>query len=122
MRKPYVLRWTVSILLTIGALVVFGCSSSSSVPGEGIIDGGEDGRVDGGEAMADARVTARADGGADASEVFTTNCTLPWGGSLPHGESVTAYAEGSIPAGTTCSSEMRTCNDGNLSGSFTFMT
>ena len=46
------------------------------------------------------------------------NCSLPWGGSLAHGGSVTAYASASPSCGTACSSQTRTCTDGSLSGSY----
>lgn len=47
------------------------------------------------------------------------SCTLPWGGSITHGSSTTAYSS-ALPAGP-CSgvSQSRTCTDGVLSGSFT---
>lgn len=45
------------------------------------------------------------------------DCTLPWGGTLYSGNSVTAYLASS---GTTCTSQPRTCNNGVLSGSYTF--
>lgn len=44
------------------------------------------------------------------------SCTVPWGGLLEHGASVTAYKE-SVST-VKCESEQRTCNDGSLSGSF----
>ncbi|MBK8013519.1 MAG: hypothetical protein IPK13_19460 [Deltaproteobacteria bacterium] len=46
------------------------------------------------------------------------NCTLPWGGSIAHGEQRTAYQASSVPFGSTCVSEQRVCNDGTLSGSY----
>lgn len=48
------------------------------------------------------------------------NCTLPWGGTLAHGGSVTAYAASQVPYGSTCSSQSRSCNNGSLSGSYQF--
>jgi hypothetical protein len=48
------------------------------------------------------------------------NCALPWGGTLAHGQSVTAYQTQSVPNGQVCTSETRTCTNGVLSGSFTF--
>ena len=50
------------------------------------------------------------------------NCTLPWGGTLQSGQSVTAYKTTSTAYGTTCSSETRVCTNGTLSGSYTFQT
>lgn len=46
------------------------------------------------------------------------NCSLPWGGSIAHGEQRTAYQASSVPFGGTCVSEERVCNDGSLSGSY----
>lgn len=48
----------------------------------------------------------------------TTNiqtCTLPWGGTISHGQSVTAFQA----ACGTCASQSRTCSGGVLSGTFT---
>ena len=47
-----------------------------------------------------------------------TNCTLPWGGAIGHNSSVTAYASASVPFGSSCVSETRTCSNGSLSGTF----
>jgi len=41
------------------------------------------------------------------------------GVTVPHGSSVEAYFEESVPFGGTCLSEERVCNDGTLSGSYT---
>lgn len=46
-------------------------------------------------------------------------CTLPWGGTLAHGSSVTAYQTASVPYGSSCISQSRACNNGTLSGSYT---
>lgn len=43
-------------------------------------------------------------------------CVLPWGGLANHGETKVAFKE---KESVKCESEMRTCNDGNLVGSFT---
>lgn len=48
------------------------------------------------------------------------SCNLPWGGSISHGQSVTAYAASSVPCGSSCSSQTRTCNNGSLSGSYQY--
>lgn len=48
--------------------------------------------------------------------VLKKDCTLPWGGLLGHGASVTAYKD--VESTVKCESEQRTCNDGSLSGSF----
>lgn len=47
------------------------------------------------------------------------DCSLPWGGILPHTQSVTAYYNASVPYGESCSSETRTCTSGILSGTYT---
>ena len=49
-------------------------------------------------------------------------CTLPWGGVLANGQSVTAYETSTSAYGTVCKSQTRTCNNGNLSGSYTFQS
>ena len=50
------------------------------------------------------------------------NCTLPWGGTIANGSSVTAYAASSVPCGSSCSSQIRTCTNGVLSGTYTNRT
>src|SRR3989338_355984 len=47
-------------------------------------------------------------------------CNLPWGGSINHGQSATAYAASSVSCGSSCSSQTRTCNLGTLSGSYQY--
>lgn len=45
-------------------------------------------------------------------------CTgTPWG-MLSHGAVVTGYAAASVPCESSCTSETRTCHNGNLSGSY----
>ncbi len=46
-------------------------------------------------------------------------CTLPWGGIIPSGTSVTSYRTSSVTSPSTCSSQTRTCNNGTLNGSYT---
>lgn len=46
-------------------------------------------------------------------------CTLPWGGTVAHGGTATAYKESNVEYGGTCESQIRTCTDGSLSGSYT---
>lgn len=46
------------------------------------------------------------------------SCSLPWGGTLAHGKTTTAYKKNQVEYGGTCESEIRTCNDGTLSGSY----
>jgi hypothetical protein len=43
-------------------------------------------------------------------------CSLPWGGEITHGQSVTAYRFND--ACSNCESEERVCSDGTLSGSY----
>ncbi len=47
------------------------------------------------------------------------SCTFN-GMTVPHGQSVIAYASSSVPAGSNCSSQSRTCNNGVLSGSYSY--
>jgi len=47
------------------------------------------------------------------------SCALPWGGSVPIGQSVTAYQPGTAACLATCPSETRVCSAGGLSGSYT---
>jgi hypothetical protein len=51
-----------------------------------------------------------------------SSCSLPWGGILSHGSSVTAYSASSVPFGNVCSSisQTRSCNNGVLSGSSSY--
>lgn len=54
----------------------------------------------------------------------TASCALPWGGTIAHGASVTAYSttSPSCPKLCTDSSQTRTCSNGALSGSYTNKT
>jgi hypothetical protein len=54
--------------------------------------------------------------------VLPANCTTPWGTSVQHGGSVTAYASPTGPYGGSCTAQTRTCNDGTLSGSYTYQS
>lgn len=47
------------------------------------------------------------------------SCKLPWGGTVTHKESIAAYSSSSVNCGASCTAQTRTCNDGQLSGSFT---
>lgn len=40
------------------------------------------------------------------------------GNTIPHLGAVTAYSSATVPVGSTCSSEVRTCSNGNISGTF----
>ena len=48
------------------------------------------------------------------------SCNLPWGGSIAHGNSVTAYAAPSVGCGGSCSGQTRICDNGTLSNSYTY--
>lgn len=53
---------------------------------------------------------------SSCTTVSHNSCSLPWGGSIADGSSVTAYSSSSSP----CSSQTRTCNDGSLNGSYQY--
>lgn len=63
--------------------------------------------------------TDESNDGGGSTPVAKKECVSPLGGLLKHGETVTAYKEA---ISTSCESEVRTCNDGSLSGSFTVKT
>lgn len=48
------------------------------------------------------------------------NCTTPWGSTVNHGSSATAYQAPSVPSGNSCSSQTRSCNNGTLSGTYAY--
>ncbi|PLX20668.1 hypothetical protein C0584_05510 [Candidatus Parcubacteria bacterium] len=53
-------------------------------------------------------------------EPCSSDCVLPWGGTIPDGASVVAYEDLNVFCGAGfCNSETRVCDDGNLSGGFT---
>ncbi|MGK2849243.1 MAG: hypothetical protein ACSLEX_04250, partial [Minisyncoccota bacterium] len=58
-------------------------------------------------------------GGSTSSCNMYVACDVPWGGTIDHQASVKAYKTASVPAGSTCLSENRRCNNGALSGSYT---
>jgi len=50
----------------------------------------------------------------------TVACTSPWGGGdIADGGSITAYQSSSVACGSSCTSQIRTCTSGVLSGSYT---
>lgn len=53
-------------------------------------------------------------------EHITGECTLPWGGSLQSGVTTPAYQTASVSIGNSCVSELRTCTEGVLSGSYQY--
>lgn len=46
-------------------------------------------------------------------------CVLPWGGSIPSGNSTTAYQSATVMSPLSCTSQSRLCTNGTLSGSYT---
>lgn len=52
------------------------------------------------------------------------NCFAPWGPQVSHGSTIDAYYVPQVPFGQSCRSpgayEVRRCNDGTLTGSFTY--
>ena len=46
-------------------------------------------------------------------------CPLPWGGTIADGDTITAY-ESPSPDCSSCISETRSCDDGDLSGSYQY--
>ena len=60
-------------------------------------------------------------GGAGGSDNTTTFNTCTFGETtIANGNSVSAYQSTSVPFGSSCSQETRTCSNGTLSGSFQF--
>jgi hypothetical protein len=57
----------------------------------------------------------------DQIKSWLSSCALPWGGSIPGGQSVTAYRQASASKCASVS-EVRTCTDGDLGGSYTYET
>lgn len=56
--------------------------------------------------------------GSYTNQTCTNGCTgTPWG-SVTSGYSATAYASSSVPCGSSCTSQTRTCTNGTLSGSY----
>lgn len=49
------------------------------------------------------------------------SCSLPWGGSIASGQSVTAY-QVSVSSNCPGAAETRTCDNGTLSGSYTYQS
>jgi hypothetical protein len=58
---------------------------------------------------------------AQAPQQLGQYCSLPWGGTIGNGQSVTAYLAAG-PVGQACSAQTRTCTNGALSGSYTQQT
>lgn len=56
---------------------------------------------------------------------ISTDCTLPWGGTIADGLTATAYTTGSVPCASTCSGETKTCTGALpivFSASYTFQS
>ncbi len=56
---------------------------------------------------------------ATCSEGGASSCLFD-GKTIPHGQSVDAYRDSSVAYGATCAKESRTCNNGVLSGSYSY--
>ncbi len=59
---------------------------------------------------------------ACAEEPAAPSACLFNGQTIGHGQSVAAYQNSSVPFGETCVQQTRTCNNGNLSGSYSYST
>ena len=58
-------------------------------------------------------------GFSTCAPVAARNCSIN-GQNVNHGSSITTYSAASVPFGSSCQSQLRTCNDGTLSGSYGF--
>lgn len=81
-----------------------------------------------GQSCSSVAATAACNNGVLSATLYPT-CTVATAAScqfngqyITSGTSITAYLAGSVPYGSSCSSELRTCNNGVLSGSFTAAT
>lgn len=61
---------------------------------------------------------------AQAPQQLGQYCSLPWGGTIGNGQSVTAYSAATPAVGQACGAiaETRTCTNGTLSGSYSEQT
>lgn len=57
-----------------------------------------------------------------AAATPSNDCTAPWGAAVTNGSNVTAYQNATEPFGGTCTSQLRTCTTGTLSGTYTNQT
>ncbi|RYZ97882.1 MAG: hypothetical protein EOP11_21435 [Proteobacteria bacterium] len=48
------------------------------------------------------------------------SCSLPWGGSVNHGVSATAYQSATVACGSSCPSQTRQCTQGTLLGTYAY--
>jgi hypothetical protein len=60
-----------------------------------------------------------SDGWHEATLTVLRSCAWD-GGSVTNGESVTAYQASTVPYGSSCVSQTRTCSDGTLSGTYAY--
>ncbi len=63
-------------------------------------------------------VKSATDGGHANLELLGCGCNVPWGVYIYHGESVIAYNTSFVDCGT-CPSQVRTCSNGTLTGTYT---
>jgi hypothetical protein len=128
-----------STLTTASAVTITGINTGTSVSVSGggaeiSINGGgwtTSGTITNGQTLA-VRLTSSAAFATGASATITVgsvsdiwtvttragnSCSLPWGGSIAHGASTTAYSQNSLACGGNCSSYQttRSCSDGTLS-------
>ena len=65
------------------------------------------------------QIRCSATGAEPAATAAAASCPFA-GGTLAHGASVDAYQAASVPLGSSCVTERRTCLNGSLSGSYQF--
>lgn len=103
---------SIYVLVAVAGLTTLGCAGSTPQAGELERDGSV-------AALRDAAPIA------DDSALNTPDpplaCALPWGGTISHGQSVSAYQQATALSPTLCSQllETRVCQNGVLSGSYT---
>ena len=99
------------------------CTASGSWSGAKEISGSEKTASLVGPLTNTYKLTCRGSGGSVTQSVTVKadipfTCPLSWGGSLSSGKSVSAYQSPTVPYGSTCISETRTCSNGTLSGTY----
>jgi Bacterial Ig domain len=102
-------------------------SGSALTPGSGItVVVGSGGAAGAGETAygspspyGDGPGSAGSNGSVSISWTDPVSCTFN-GQTVASGASVTAYQSSSVPAGSSCTSQTRTCSNGTLSGSYTY--
>lgn len=107
---------TVSKQITLIALLAVAISSCSPK--------GSSGPAPASEASRDFSSASFAVSGSDIPSDIPSdyaNCTFN-GQTVAHGSSINAFQNSTVPYGTYCSAERRTCNNGVLSGSYQFAT